>query len=272
LDVWKYADDMLADRWYLTHQGVAFDEIDLLKDGFHRLHAIILADKTRPGITVAMRVTRQVAATAFPGMDVGRGRTAADLLSIYRKENTSQLAAVGRRVLLWQADKPWSGKTTASRVKVAESALEIPGLDEAAKFAHAWKDKQTLSPAMAAFAWWLFVTSGDREDADYFMGKLGEGGMLETTDPIHVLRERLKLMHGGEGTRTRLWKHGSHGQREYLYLTFKAWDFHRAHESVTKLQMASVITDANFPQPVGCLSAGYDLRLWFKEHPWPEAA
>ena len=36
--------DMKAGRWYLTHQGIAFDTHGLLVDGQHRLWAILEAD------------------------------------------------------------------------------------------------------------------------------------------------------------------------------------------------------------------------------------
>ena len=41
--VTKYAADMKAGRWALTHQGIAFNENKELIDGHNRLNAIILS-------------------------------------------------------------------------------------------------------------------------------------------------------------------------------------------------------------------------------------
>ncbi|MGW2238572.1 hypothetical protein ACWCWE_31920, partial [Streptomyces sp. NPDC001759] len=51
-------------EWQLTHQGIAFDEDDVLIDGQHRLAAIVKA-----GVTVPLTVTHGVPRTAFTVMD-----------------------------------------------------------------------------------------------------------------------------------------------------------------------------------------------------------
>jgi hypothetical protein len=47
----KYARDMLAGNWTLTHQGIAFYEDMTVADGQHRLNAIILS-----GVTIKLSV------------------------------------------------------------------------------------------------------------------------------------------------------------------------------------------------------------------------
>ena len=69
----RYADDMIAGRWVLTHQGIAFDENGSLCDGQHRLQAII-----KSGVSVSMVVTRGVDPTAIFNLDNGVGRTFRD--------------------------------------------------------------------------------------------------------------------------------------------------------------------------------------------------
>lgn len=51
----EYARDMAAGRWQITHQGIAFDTSGTLKDGHHRLNAVV-----KSGATVHMSVTRDV--------------------------------------------------------------------------------------------------------------------------------------------------------------------------------------------------------------------
>ena len=64
----QYARDMQVGRWQTTHQGIAFDSDGVLKDGHHRLHAVIKA-----GCSVEMPVIENVLpeATVF---DRGRSR------------------------------------------------------------------------------------------------------------------------------------------------------------------------------------------------------
>lgn len=71
----RYARDMLNGAWNLTHQGIAFDTKGRLIDGQHRLAAIVKA-----GIPVKMTVVRDTPAGAFDHVDIGFGRTTADVL------------------------------------------------------------------------------------------------------------------------------------------------------------------------------------------------
>lgn len=48
----KFAAEMTADRWQLTHQGIAFDVDKKLIDGRHRLLAVIRSGKTVPMLVI----------------------------------------------------------------------------------------------------------------------------------------------------------------------------------------------------------------------------
>jgi hypothetical protein len=61
----RYADDMVAGRWGLTHQGIAFDQDDQLVDGQHRLEAVVLSQQT-----LQMMVTRGVPSDEFTRIDI----------------------------------------------------------------------------------------------------------------------------------------------------------------------------------------------------------
>lgn len=67
-----YARAMLAGKWVLTHQGIAFDTFGNLIDGQHRLRAIVTA-----GVPVEMNVTFDVERMdgELLEIDVGRART-----------------------------------------------------------------------------------------------------------------------------------------------------------------------------------------------------
>jgi hypothetical protein len=62
----KFRDELLAGRWKLTHQGIAFNCDGSLKDGQHRLLAI-----DESGVTVKMVVARGLTDDVIPYVDRG---------------------------------------------------------------------------------------------------------------------------------------------------------------------------------------------------------
>jgi len=90
---------LLAGDWQLTHQGVGFDTLGNLVDGQHRLIAIQTASATNPEIAARLMVTYHLQPGSFRAVDVGRRRTAGDILSIAGESSTNQLAAVTRLVI-----------------------------------------------------------------------------------------------------------------------------------------------------------------------------
>lgn len=79
-----YAMDMKAGKWNVTHQGIAFDENGYLRDGQHRLNAIILAD-----IPVKMMVSRGLTGDSYFGIDSGLKRSTRDIIALSDKYNSN---------------------------------------------------------------------------------------------------------------------------------------------------------------------------------------
>ena len=75
--VGRYAVDMAAGCWRLTHQGICFDENGRLIDGQHRLAAIMAAS-----VDVLMMVVRGVPASAQLDMDQIAKRSVSDALNL----------------------------------------------------------------------------------------------------------------------------------------------------------------------------------------------
>lgn len=69
------AREIRADRWRVTHQGIAFSALGRLMDGQHRLHAIIRANKSAV-LTVFVGLDDNM----FGALDRGQRRTVADEL------------------------------------------------------------------------------------------------------------------------------------------------------------------------------------------------
>jgi hypothetical protein len=75
-NVAKYASDMRAGNWKLTHQGIGFYADGSLADGQHRLKAIVEAD-----VAVKMNVTRGLDRSAGTTLDIHGPRNDVDLMS-----------------------------------------------------------------------------------------------------------------------------------------------------------------------------------------------
>jgi len=82
----KYHHAIDSKRFYLTHQGIALDEQGRLRDGQHRLQAIVDSGKT-----VKLVVTADLPEEAVQAIDDGRKRTDQQVLSMAQGEYVSPL-------------------------------------------------------------------------------------------------------------------------------------------------------------------------------------
>jgi hypothetical protein len=73
----RFARDMQAGRWQLTHQGIAFDPDHVLIDGQHRLWAVVIS-----GVTVRMRVFFNEPLESMQAVDTGLVRSNFDVLHL----------------------------------------------------------------------------------------------------------------------------------------------------------------------------------------------
>ena len=95
------AEIMLAGKFRTTHIGIAFDALERLVDGQHRLAAIIKAALTCPDFGIWLLVTRDLPAQAVEGIDSGVARTQTDTIRITTGEVIdSHDVALARMMLL----------------------------------------------------------------------------------------------------------------------------------------------------------------------------
>jgi hypothetical protein len=73
----RFARDMQAGRWQLTHQGIAFDVDGVLIDGQHRLWAIVMST-----VTVPLRVFFNEPLENMTAVDTGLARSNFDVLHL----------------------------------------------------------------------------------------------------------------------------------------------------------------------------------------------
>jgi hypothetical protein len=78
----RYRRDMLAGRWVLTHQGVAFDRNGILVDGQKRLEAV-----RRSGKTIRMLVFMHQSIGNHEAIDCGKPRSNLDVIRLEHRDS-----------------------------------------------------------------------------------------------------------------------------------------------------------------------------------------
>lgn len=213
-----YAADMSAGDWNFTGAPITFDEVGNLLDGQHRLHAVIVADRTIP-----LLVIRGLAREAQDDTDCGIPRKFYDVLALRGEANATHLAALTRRVTAWEAGvyRTCSNypATHSQLIRTLEAHPELPAIVQPARtVATGCK----LPASVVAIAMWVFSNIDD-EDSDFFFARLGDGQNLAKGDPIFELRRTIANSLGVKGERN---------QTYLLAITIKAWNAYRAGETV----------------------------------------
>lgn len=91
----RYAEDMAAGRWVLTHQGIAFGEDGTLYDGQHRLSAVVMS-----GATVKLEVTWGMTPEQRLYLDQSIPRASGDTFTIvYGIDHGKDRVAIARMLL-----------------------------------------------------------------------------------------------------------------------------------------------------------------------------
>ena len=248
---------MLAGRWGRSHQGLLFGpaespDVDrgALRDGRHRLEALLLASQVSPGIEIEFLVTVEDTSgeVNFSGIDYGRTRTTSNLLEINGHTHYVQLGAITRRALTWEAGRFFSHSWFPTKLEVLERVEKQPVLKDHARYAHSWQGRalaQLIPPAAAGFCRWLF-SEIDPDDCEQFMRHLREGADLPYHSPVYTLRERLRDGELSYGKR-----YVNRGPEIRIALTIMAWNKYRGGvEKVVKYQLPNPLSDDSFPRPV----------------------
>ncbi|MFM9702126.1 hypothetical protein [Streptomyces galilaeus] len=214
--VQQLAGQIQRGEWQLTHQGIAFDEDDILIDGQHRLAAIVKA-----GVTVPLTVTHGVPRTAFTVMDTGRKRTGRDALALAGEANATHLAAALRGLHLYRTtpDSAWSGGSSVTSSDQLLNLLgEHPGVRDALHHGIALNRGCRITVTAATIGW--YVTSEARPDIDQSPWEAGvvTGARLEPGDPRLTLRNTMLNLALGNVHRRR------DDSREHLLYYLKAWN------------------------------------------------
>ena len=235
-----FAKQIAEGKWPETHQGIAFCKSGALIDGQHRLHAIV-----KSGKSVKMLVTTGVDDDAFKYIDTGRKRIASDVLFLEGFNNSSTVAAIARKILLYES----GSKRTSARSQDSTSS-QITNNDI---LSFAKKNKEFLyictnlgekyyrhNKCFTKSGWAFLVYLFYRINSDHclsFLGKFSSGLELTSDSPVYVLRKRIESQTSGKRMR----------ESHMLAITIKAWNAFRLNRKLSQLKFND---DEAFPIPI----------------------
>lgn len=186
-----YAEAMKAGDWRLTYEAIKLDSQGLVRDGQHRLAAIVLSKQATP-----MLVVHGVDEDAFDVMDTGRARTVGDVLGIRGFLHERMLSGTVRFLIYWERDHSRGPYMGANRLTVAAP--------ESMRYLRAHPDVENWLPHALRMRsvglrggdslWGGLLTVFGRLSHDHtmqFVEGVVSGADLKSGDPRLVLRNQL---------------------------------------------------------------------------------
>lgn len=228
----RYSRDIAAGRWRENGSSIVIARNGNLLDGQHRLHAIVKAGKPLVSLVV-----RDVPDEAQPTIDDGAKRTTADRLTFRDEVNSHAIAAVLRRIMLWEEGYAFNTgayqPTSQEQIEFLENNDRVRSAVSAAVH---YKKRKLLPPSIIGLGWYIF--SGlDPDQAAEFFDRLDDGANLAFNHPISVLRNKLIDL-------TR--EPGRVPEDLLLHYVVKTWNLYRAKKTATILRVGA---NEKFPTP-----------------------
>lgn len=215
---------MTGGHWQLNGEAIIVDKHGVPKDGQHRLHACVQAQK--PFETM---VVYGVEPEVFRTIDTGATRTMGDILTIVGEKDVNVFASALSVLYKVEANKgritAWSKSSDRpTKAMLLDLAEKHPKLQE--YVARTSKLRRLMSAGLAATLWYL-MAKRDTTLADMFWGKIGTGDELRRGDILHTLRERMIKERNQRPSPT---------QDQTADIIVRAWNALRRGETTAKLQ------------------------------------
>jgi len=177
----KLVKEMVNDRWKVNGDTICMNN-DRLIDGQHRLQAVV-----QSGVTIATLIVEGLSSDVFDTKDVGKRRSAGDVLGIAGEINATRLASA-----LVMIDRYFTGRvhshTNYSNTEVEELLVKYPEARNSIQ--RGVTGVSLLMPSVLDACHYLFSRK-DPEMADDFVNKVLRGAGLVEGSPWYILREKL---------------------------------------------------------------------------------
>lgn len=210
-----------------------------LLDGQHRLQAIV---DTKASLH--MFVVRGLDKKSFKYMDIGKNRTAGDILAIENVENPQNLSSMAKFILSFDAGKygQAAGGTSKMISRITNSDISkfvsknLDALQESRNVGY-HKENKLFHKATLSGLHFIFTRLNINTAKD-FCQKCIEGDSLSKDSPIYMLRTR---MLADIQSRRKM------GPTERIALICKAWNYVRKKSTSSRLEWRE---EESFPTPI----------------------
>lgn len=234
----SFAAKIVAGRFRLTHQGIAFDTAGNILDGQHRLMAVVEA---KLPIRCLAHFNEPDENFRFIDRDLSPRTTADDLYELGEvgPRDGPSVAAAARILHHYDAGRvPWTAEalTTEQAIDVIAAHPLLVGTAQWAR--EEFQNKGGL-PTAPIVAFGTLMREVDDAAAIRFLKRLAAGTDLVAGDPILALRE-VSLREGSRGSATR---------NAFMVRLVRAWNAHRRGTPVSKL-VSTIRDDHSFPRLV----------------------
>lgn len=217
-----YADEMMRGEWIENGESIKFTKSHRLADGQHRLLALVKA-----GVSLYMIVAFGVEDEAMTKIDIGKVRTASDVLAINGMGRWESLiaGAASHAIINVSHGLPVSSNVKRLNREIEEFYLEFPAFQKSVQFVAELPRKVTPITHTRALVLHYLFSLKDVAAADAFMMKLFTGESLARSNPIYQLREKLNEAQRA-GAR-------SYNAREQFHACIKAWNCIRTSKTIS---------------------------------------
>lgn len=215
--------DMTSGAYMLNGETIKRGADGTLLDGQHRLAAI-----AESGIAQELLVVEGLEGPAQETTDIGIKRNFSDVLALRGEKDAFTLAAVCRRVTIWEAGGralTGAGNIAPTPAQMLVTLHRYPGLRSVTRMAMNVSVHCDMPASHLGLGIWLFAAI-DEDDCDHFFARLADGQALVKGDPIYELRRALAESRNVKG------------RRSETYLTaimIKAWNAYRAGSRIAFL-------------------------------------
>lgn len=184
-----YARDMAAGRWQFNGDPIRFSADGTLLDGQHRLHAVV-----RSGVTISLLVVWGLPRETQETMDIGAHRKMSDALTLRGESNSTHLAAIARRVLMYDnGSRVKSGHVVPTHAEMVAYIEANPDIRRSVEVSQRARNAGLpVAPSVVGSAYEICARNSKDDAEIFFVMKLIDAVGLEPADPARALLRRLQ--------------------------------------------------------------------------------
>jgi len=234
-------------EWRLTGDTVKLDADGRVRDGQHRLAAIV-----KSGLTVASVVVRGVDEEAFDAMDIGKARTTGDVLGMHGYVSGTAVAGASRLLIFFERYSTFLPTVRESQNTITPAVTltyleKHPDVTNGVRMGDRVRQAGLRGGISAWGALFTLFLRLDTEKAYQFAQHLVTGENLSGGHPALMLRNRLLWSSGGDSATGNSQK----SRTEMAAMTIKAWNAFREGKTLHTLYYRDEGPRAEpFPKPV----------------------